>query len=994
MNSSILAIEKINSIDKFLSTIENILNYKIVLQLAMRIEVILLVKTPNGKNWYFSQEVFKGLEKDILIREIEFEEDEDSKKEYNLIFTTKIDLRLRRRLSNLIEPTKQNIAKPCPILTFYSYKGGVGRTTTLAFFASWLAQKYEKNVVILDCDFEAPGFSSGNYFTAEQPTNQVRKATNGVIEYLLNKEYAVLANQTLDIANDYAYRADKEFEGNGKIYVIPAGNLSVESTEDGQLGYNHRKDYLEGLARIDITGTHHITKQFETFFADLAAQLADFSYENSVILIDSRTGFNDTFAALATLSDAMVGIFGDNEQNKVGLYEFIDSFGVLGSEKDILIANTYSVLQARETFENFKKIVHEHINNNKEKFEDEQMGMKAFVNTICKLEYSPYLANWGTNRQEMDRIIRLIGNPYSLFDTEILLEKLFDLLDKRVKEYQIREDEKKKDNLTNEVTPQNPVEDNENLAIFLENSKDKVSPVAAREQLLKKLSNNLPTNYALEIPEIGDFFFRDCMKDLFKKDKFLLVGYKGTGKTLLYLAFQNPAITQKICEYYQERKDKYLFVNVVPVHNQEQRNLYFTIETNFSQTIVNNLGKEYFYKSFWLLYSWNAIFSHPEIKNLATTKPIIETFAFDIHNAQKIANLIADNNKIFEIQENLNLLDKEIAKKGKIIILSYDQIDFITAPHHWKETVSPLINYWRINPFAAIYPKIFLRTDIYEQGIGNITNSKELANYELNLAWSREELFSYWFKFVFKTDKKTFMMLCYQYSEYLESAKQRLLSIDKMLEKDNQLPVSKEAEIKFLVENFFGKYANKFNTGENYGTSYEWFNNNLTDGKGMISIRPFRDLMLKSMEIALQETNLQNEIRHYHSSKQVLSAFFYAHKEATTFYSEAYYNDLAGGDNNNSSLFVFYDYVTRVAKRYEQVYEFTDSEFDNLLKQVINKNIQDSRLTVKTVDGLKVLLTSNGIFKVEKNKGKQKFIMPFLYRNYFKVGKPEMSVVI
>ena len=41
-----------------------------------------------------------------------------------------------------------------PVVTFYSYKGGMGRTTTMMGFALWLAAK-NKRVAIIDCDLEA-----------------------------------------------------------------------------------------------------------------------------------------------------------------------------------------------------------------------------------------------------------------------------------------------------------------------------------------------------------------------------------------------------------------------------------------------------------------------------------------------------------------------------------------------------------------------------------------------------------------------------------------------------------------------------------------------------------------------------------------------------------------------------------------------------------------------------------------------------------------------
>ena len=44
------------------------------------------------------------------------------------------------------------------ILTFYSYKGGVGRSMALANIAVLLSQK-KKKVLIVDWDLEAPGWN-------------------------------------------------------------------------------------------------------------------------------------------------------------------------------------------------------------------------------------------------------------------------------------------------------------------------------------------------------------------------------------------------------------------------------------------------------------------------------------------------------------------------------------------------------------------------------------------------------------------------------------------------------------------------------------------------------------------------------------------------------------------------------------------------------------------------------------------------------------------
>ena len=77
----------------------------------------------------------------------------------------KISFESRRRLSNLLNIQDDSYKSPCPVVTFYSYKGGMGRSTAMAACASYLAMHYEKRIVIVDCDLEAPGFT--NYYLEE-----------------------------------------------------------------------------------------------------------------------------------------------------------------------------------------------------------------------------------------------------------------------------------------------------------------------------------------------------------------------------------------------------------------------------------------------------------------------------------------------------------------------------------------------------------------------------------------------------------------------------------------------------------------------------------------------------------------------------------------------------------------------------------------------------------------------------------------------------------
>ena len=86
------------------------------------------------------------------------------------------------------------------VVTFYSFKGGMGRTTTLASVALQMARK-GKNVMMVDTDIEAPGLAT--LFLDEELIE------SGVLDYLL--EYAVdgeadISGYVMDVADPALFR--------------------------------------------------------------------------------------------------------------------------------------------------------------------------------------------------------------------------------------------------------------------------------------------------------------------------------------------------------------------------------------------------------------------------------------------------------------------------------------------------------------------------------------------------------------------------------------------------------------------------------------------------------------------------------------------------------------------------------------------------------------------------------------------------------------------
>ncbi len=174
------------------------------------------------------------------------------------------------------------------IVTFYSYKGGVGRTMALVNAAAVLAERGRK-VLIVDFDLEAPGISTYTPFACLTDAK-------GVVEYV--SEYIETA--TAPRAEQFIVQSRL---GEASIWAMPAGRRN--------------REYSNRLASIDWQSLYSHQSGF-LLFEDLKQQWKSLAFD--YVLIDSRTGHTDVGGICTRqLPDAVVVMFFPNDQNLVGL---------------------------------------------------------------------------------------------------------------------------------------------------------------------------------------------------------------------------------------------------------------------------------------------------------------------------------------------------------------------------------------------------------------------------------------------------------------------------------------------------------------------------------------------------------------------------------------------------------------------------------------------------------------------------------------------------
>ncbi|XGC79836.1 KGGVGR-motif variant AAA ATPase [Bdellovibrio bacteriovorus] len=195
--------------------------------------------------------------------------------------------------------------------TFYSYKGGVGRTSALVNSALLRAISGDR-VVVIDFDLEAPGMWSYVKNIAEHTKSKVELDNrSGVLEYLYDNIKG--AQPTVSLKKSAISCEDLGLKLDGKIWFIGAGN-----TSDSE--YSKK---LNSLNWTEIFERSHGELILENFKKQIIAEFDGPDY----VFIDSRTGITEVGGICTRyLADLVVTLSSLNDQNILGTSKIVKAF--------------------------------------------------------------------------------------------------------------------------------------------------------------------------------------------------------------------------------------------------------------------------------------------------------------------------------------------------------------------------------------------------------------------------------------------------------------------------------------------------------------------------------------------------------------------------------------------------------------------------------------------------------------------------------------------
>lgn len=566
------------------------------------------------------------------------------------------------------------------LICFYSYKGGVGRTTTMVLSAIEMAKRGKK-IVMIDFDLEAPGVAS--IFPDESISNY------GLLDYLI--ENGVYGDEIQ--IDEYMYPVSEYCHVNqdgGEIYVIPAYGKVVD---------NNAELYRKCLMRFNLDMPVYMEKNTPI---DGLLQKIDAFIKPDYIFIDTRSGLHQIGGiTLARYSDMAVLFFYGSRQNVEGMKMVLPTLKSNGTP--------FVLINARVPA------------NNEVASIERRIYLEGSYNalSICDEQYSK--GDVLIDDESGEHYPREI--PYNE-----ALEVVTDI-------EQLRKAYEGQKNNYREIV--NALED----ALSEETEEKDVQVVQSDRQkhiveAFSEIMDELKTaaaegEFSTDQSLYNNFYPLKGYTFIFDTRKFLVLGQKGVGKTALFSALKNNDYAKALAKYLKVGTEQYEHTKWIAGISQE---------INFSG-IFSQLKDEEQINAFLLYEVIDALIKNePDLEKLIKESEICWLFSkrIDIKQCRKLTDETA-----FYLDELLRKMNQKLQEKNTVITIIYDALDRTVRSEQRSRLVSTLVDMWYryAGILQNIRSKIFLRQDIYDREV-IVSDKVKLKNYSVTLGWEYDQLFA------------------------------------------------------------------------------------------------------------------------------------------------------------------------------------------------------------------------------------------------------------
>lgn len=774
-----------NDIIDFSKTLSDFESIFIVRNIYSRFAIYIVAKTTKNSKINFPEELNKQIDTIEFINETEdnfiFQDLMKSSENVsgNIYFS-------ERHIENTNWFIQDSYKLKTPVTSFYSFKGGVGRTTATILTALLLARQGKK-VMIIDFDLEAPGLAS--IFANQNDDAQSLLSVKGFVDFLIDFESNERDLDKINLDDYYFKKNEQALVGTqgGELIIVPA--ISTDS--------NSSSSYINKLSKTNIKFTDS-----KGYIPDLFLKKMEEKLNPDHILIDTRTGINDVGGLVFNrYAQTIFLLFYGNQQNMFGLESILPELTKL-NEKEIkfYLINSPVPLDENVAKEERGYYVERSYEIFSKNYYNEDYFPSQFDETAehypIDIPYNSQALILNSN-DKLSLLIEGTNNPY---------HQIVDIINN---------------------TNNNSFVENESIIVKDNDNKE----------VLKNITEIASGTSENEFKEENDltrlFYPRKDYKYIFEKDKFLILGEKGVGKTALFSVLSHKKYANELA--------RYCGVNTIEIENTdwiigfEKGNADFPDKTNFES--LKDFESLYF-RNYWIILL---------IRQLTSDILPSEALVSRIKNCE-IINLksIAKEENIGELLISvLDKVNRTLLNKNKTYIIVYDYLDAGLPDQDGLrgKLVSALVSFYYdyINRYSNLKAKIFLRSDIFEREVSGLTDKVKISNYSQKIEWQYDQLLNVVWKRIYEQNKKSDLFNGFDIEQ-----KGILGSIPNL---------RNEEEHKKILDKIFGKNMG----GNNKAYPYNWVRIHIEDTNNKIHPRTLIKLFEQSAKNELSEIEIPKD---------------------------------------------------------------------------------------------------------------------------------------
>ena len=774
-----------NDIIDFSKTLSDFESIFIVRNIYSRFAIYIVAKTTKNSKINFPEELNKQIDTIEFINETEdnfiFQDLMKSSENVsgNIYFS-------ERHIENTNWFIQDSYKLKTPVTSFYSFKGGVGRTTATILTALLLARQGKK-VMIIDFDLEAPGLAS--IFANQNDDAQSLLSVKGFVDFLIDFESNERDLDKINLDDYYFKKNEQALVGTqgGELIIVPA--ISTDS--------NSSSSYINKLSKTNIKFTDS-----KGYIPDLFLKKMEEKLNPDHILIDTRTGINDVGGLVFNrYAQTIFLLFYGNQQNMFGLESILPELTKL-NEKEIkfYLINSPVPLDENVAKEERGYYVERSYEIFSKNYYNEDYFPSQFDETAehypIDIPYNSQALILNSN-DKLSLLIEGTNNPY---------HQIVDIINN---------------------TNNNSFVENESIIVKDNDNKE----------VLKNITEIASGTSENEFKEENDltrlFYPRKDYKYIFEKDKFLILGEKGVGKTALFSVLSHKKYANELA--------RYCGVNTIEIENTdwiigfEKGNADFPDKTNFES--LKDFESLHF-RNYWIILL---------IRQLTSDILPSEALVSRIKNCE-IINLksIAKEENIGELLISvLDKVNRTLLNKNKTYIIVYDYLDAGLPDQDGLrgKLVSALVSFYYdyINRYSNLKAKIFLRSDIFEREVSGLTDKVKISNYSQKIEWQYDQLLNVVWKRIYEQNKKSDLFNGFDIEQ-----KGILGSIPNL---------RNEEEHKKILDKIFGKNMG----GNNKAYPYNWVRIHIEDTNNKIHPRTLIKLFEQSAKNELSEIEIPKD---------------------------------------------------------------------------------------------------------------------------------------